>query len=299
MARPVRGTQTLVDQMGWVFNRPLLTGIELAWRWSLGVPFLLVCLAQARHILRAVPLADTGFDNIDTQNPWVAVVQLAGVWAHYQSHVSAVLLWLVPAAAVAWVILSGVGRSLVLKRMESRVRIRPIAMMSLQAIWLVLLGLTLSCWFRAIQWDAATHITFDGNADLIGYSIWAIFLSLGFFSLWAFISWPFTMAPLLMLLEDRGPLDALAQSFRLGSVFTSKLMEINLVMGIVKLMVMVLAMVFSAAPLPFSDQLGPDALHGVMAGATVFYLVGNDFFQVVRLKSFVEFWRTFRGLPGL
>ena len=47
--------------------------------------------------------------------------------------------------------------------------------------------------------------------------------------------------------------------------FTGKLVEINLVMGIVKLALIVLAMVLSAAPLPFSDQLGADALHWVDA----------------------------------
>jgi hypothetical protein len=72
-------------------------------------------------------------------------------------------------------------------------------------------------------------------------------------------------------------------------------MEINLVMGIVTIMLLVLAMVFSAAPLPFSDQLGPAALHVVAAASAIFYLVASDYFQVVRLKSFVEFWRTYRG----
>lgn len=295
MAHPVRGTQTLVDQMGWVFRHPLLSVMEVAWRWCFGVPFLLVCGWQARQIVRALPLVETGFNNVDTQNPWVAVVQLAGVWTHYRPHVAVVLEWLLPLAAVVWAIFSGLGRSLVLKRMNIGVRMRPLAMIGLQAVWLVLIGLTFWCWFRAIQWVAARYITPDGNADLIGYSIWAIFLSLAFFSLWAFVSWPATMAPLLMLLEERTPVNALAQSFRLGKVFTGKLMEINLVMGIVKLMLMVLALVFSAAPLPFSDQLGSDALHVVMAGAALFYLVANDYFQVVRLKSFVEFWRTYRG----
>ena len=28
---------------------------------------------------------------------------------------------------------------------------------------------------------------------------------------------------------------------------------------------------------------------------TAFYLVANDYFQVVRLKGFVEFWRSYRG----
>jgi hypothetical protein len=76
---------------------------------------------------------------------------------------------------------------------------------------------------------------------------------------------------------------------------TAKLVEINLVMGIVKLALIVLAMVLSAAPLPFSDQLGPDALHTVWAAATIFFLVASDYFHVVRLKGFVEFWKLFRG----
>ena len=66
-------------------------------------------------------------------------------------------------------------------------------------------------------------------------------------------------------------------------------------MGIVKLALIVLAMVFSAAPLPFSDELGATRLHFVWAASTIFYFVASDYFQVVRLKGFVEFWRIFRG----
>jgi hypothetical protein len=98
-----------------------------------------------------------------------------------------------------------------------------------------------------------------------------------------------------MLLEERSALESMRESLRLGKVFTAKLAEINLVMGIVKLALIVLALVLSAAPLPFSDQLGTDALHGIDATALVFYLVANDYFQVVRLKGFVEFWKMFRG----
>jgi hypothetical protein len=90
----------------------------------------------------------------------------------------------------------------------------------------------------------------------------------------------------------------LRRSLTLGKQFTSKLLEANLVMGIVTLALIVLAMVFSAAPLPFSDQLGPDALHVVWLLAVVFFLVASDYFQVVRLKGFVEFWKMFRGNPS-
>ncbi len=164
---------------------------------------------QAKKILAALPSSYTGLSNLDTQNPWVAVVQLADVWSRYEPFVVQALGWLAPAAAIAWIVASGFGRALVLKRLEPGLRFRPLAMIVLQAGWLVLLGLVFWGWFRSIQWVAATHITSDGDADLVGYSIWAIFLSLGFFTLWALISWPFAVAPMLMLLEERSALSAL------------------------------------------------------------------------------------------
>lgn len=297
-ARPVRGTQLLVEHMTQVVRRPSLVAIEVLWRWAVGIPLLCLCWFQWQKILAAYPLANSGFNSLDTLNPWVAAIQFVSVWSYYQPHVFAVLRWLIPLAAVAWVIASGIGRSILLVRLQSdtqrRPRFRPIAFISLQAVWMSLLALVFFSWYRAMQWTAAAHITAGGEPNLIGYFIWAIFLSLGFFTAFALLSWAVSIAPLLMLLEQRSALSALGQSFRLGKRFTSKLAEINMVMGIVKLALIVLAMVFSAAPLPFSDELGPGALHVVTAGSVVFYLVANDFFQVVRLKAFVEFWKIFR-----
>jgi hypothetical protein len=294
-AVPLRGTQSLVGQMGWVIKRPALTAIEVGWRWVFGVPLLCVCWKQWLQVLAAYPLEPSGFNSIDAQNPWVAVVQLANVFTYYQPPVLAVLRWLAPAAALAWVVISGLGRNLVFKRMNPGLPFRPMRMIALQAALLALLGATFWSWFRCMQWAAAAHISTSGDPDLVGFAIWAIFLSLGFFTAWALLSWALEIAPLLLLLEGRSVLSSLGQSLRLGKAFTGKLAEINLVMGIVKLALIVLAMVFSAAPLPFSDELGGGALHVVWGASTAFYLVANDYFQVVRLKGFVEFWRSYRG----
>ena len=294
MAQALRGTQSLVGQMAWVFARPSLTAIEIAWRWVFGIPLLAVCAVQAKHILGVLPLESAGLASFDPQNPWVAVVQLTDAWDLYQPHVMGVLRWLLPVAALGWVIFSGLGRSLVLKRLEPSLRLRPVEMIAMQAAFLILLAGTCWGWFRSIQWVAATHITPDGEPDLVGYAGWTIFLTLVFFTLWALISWALSIAPLMMLLEKRSALSSLGRSLRLGKAFTGKLVEINLVMGIVNLALVVLAMVLSAAPLPFSDQLGSGAMHVIYFLATVFYLVASDYFQVVRLKSFVEFWKMFR-----
>jgi len=294
---PLRGTQSLVGQMGWVFGRPLLIAIEAGWRWVFGIPFLAVCWIEARKILTELPLESIGLNSIDPQNPWVAAGQIARAWTLYEPHVAAVLAWLGPVAALAWAVVSGLGRSLVLNRLDAarRLPFRPLPMLVLQAAWLALLGATCWGWFRCMGWVAATHITASGEPELVGFATWTIFLALGFFTAWALASYALAVAPFVMLLEGCSPFSAIGRSLRLGKAFSSKLVETNLVMGIVNIALIVLAMVLSAAPLPFSDELGGDALHWIDAAAVVFYLIASDYFQVVRLKGFLEFWKMFRG----
>ncbi|HEY1766197.1 MAG TPA: hypothetical protein VGG26_01005 [Terracidiphilus sp.] len=295
-APPVRGTQLLVEHMSVVAQRPTLLLLEIAWRWLAGIPIAFVFWKELQQILAQYSLAASGFTSIDAQNPWVAVVQISGVWTYYEPHIAALLRWLLPVAAAFWILVSGVGRNLVLMRMEPGLPFRPIAIIGLQAAWMGTLTLTFWGWFRSVQWDAATHIPASGGEpDLVGYAMWAIFLSLGFFTVWALASWALSIAPLLVLLERLSAFSALKESLNLGKGFTGKLAEINLVMGIVKISLIVLAMVFSAAPLPFADEVGGAALHMAWTASAVFFLIASDYFQVVRLKAFVEFWRIFRS----
>jgi hypothetical protein len=287
--------------MGWVFARPLLTVLELAWRWAFGIPFLAVCSLQVLRILLVIgkqELLSPDLTSINTQNPWIAATQISRIIVLCQPSFIAGLSWLLPIAALAWVVVSGVGRTLLLRRMEPALRVRPLTMITLQAAWLALFALVCWGWYTSIGWVAAIHVPPNGEPDLIGFSGWTIFLSLGFFTAWALLSWPLSIAPLLALFERRSALAAIRESLHLGKPFTGKLIETNLVMGIVKLALIVVAMVFSAAPLPFSDELGPDSLHLVWALSVLFFLIASGYFQVVRLKGYVEFWRTYRGERG-
>lgn len=295
MAAPVRGTQSMVTQMGWVFRRPWLSLIEIGWRWLAGIPLLAVFWIEMDKVLAAYPPDTAGITGLSLNDPWGMAVQLAHAFGFYEPHVLAILRWLLPLALVGWSVISGGGRGLLLKLMEPRLRFRPVAMMALQAVWLVLLLATVCGWYSSIGWAAATHINSAADPDLVGYFIWAICLSLGFFTVWALVSWIFSIAPLLMLLEERSALSALGRAFRLGGEFSSKLAEVNLVMGIAKVAIIVLAMVLSAAPLPFIDELGSGALRYVWAASTIFYFLANDYFQVVRLKAFITLWEKFRA----
>jgi len=280
--------------MGWVFARPSLTALEVGWRWLAGAPLLLICWVQLQHILADLPPESTGLNTLDLSNPWVSAIKLDAAWDMYRPRVVGVLAWLAPVAAVAWIIASGIGRNLVLMRMEPRLRFRPAAMIALQAAWVALLALTGWAWWSSIGWVARSHIGNGAEPDLVGYTVWVVFLSLGFFTVWAFISWAVAIAPMLVLLEDSTPAAAFARSLRLGRPFTSKLVEINLVMGIVKVALLVLAMVFSSVLIPFSEEVGAGALHLEWIVVSLAYCIAGDYFHVVRLKSFIEFWRIYR-----
>ncbi|MGA8089573.1 MAG: hypothetical protein WCA10_20045 [Terracidiphilus sp.] len=278
-----------------MLKRPLIVAVEVGWRWLFGVPFLLVCWLRLRHVFAVLTPEESGLSNIDPSNPWLAAGAFSRAVTKYDPLIAHELRWLLPIAAVAWIVISGFGRSLTFRLMQPGLRFRPPSMMVLQTVWLILFGGICWGWYRSVGWAAAAHFPADAEPDLVGFSIWLIFLSLGFFTLWALVGWIVSVAPVLMLMESRSPMSALTEGMKLGKPFTSELFEIGMVMGIVNLALMVVAMVLSAAPLPFSDQLGGDTLHVVWAGATVFYLIAHDYFQLVRLKCFVRFWQIFRG----
>lgn len=284
--------------MGWMLRHPAVVAVEVGWRWFFGIPFLLLCWKRLEHIFAVLTPQDSGLSNVDPSNPWLAAEGLSRALVQYTPLIKHELRWFVPAAALAWIVISSVGRNLALKLAEPHLPFRLSSMLPLQTVWLVLFGGICWGWFQSVSWAASTHFSSGSEPDLIGFSIWLIFLSLGFFTLWALVGWIVSVAPVLMVLENRSAPSALTETMKLGKPFTSELFEIGMVMGIVNLALIVVAMVLSAAPLPFSDQLGGAALHVVWAGATVFYLIAHDYFQIVRLKCFIQFWRIFRGQPG-
>jgi hypothetical protein len=67
------------------------------------------------------------------------------------------------------------------------------------------------------------------------------------------------------------------------------MVEINLVMGIVKLALIVLAMVFSATPLPFQSVATPEFMRWWYVAVAIWYFVASDFFHVARLVAYADY----------
>ena len=159
-------------------------------------------------------------------------------------------MWLAPLLLVVWVVVSSVGRTVVLRRVDGRLHARPVTLMVLQALRMVALAGSFAVWFLCVQWAAEDgdywgRLRRGGSRIWCATSRWSIVATLGLFMLWAVVSWVLSVAPLLAMLRGLGVGESLAAAFRLGPL-RAKLVEINLVMGIVKIALIVLAMVFSA-----------------------------------------------------
>ncbi len=294
MQAPIRGTQSFLGTIARCWHKPSLLALELLWRWGLGIPALALVAFESFRILSSVSLAHTGiyqFSLIDTVS---AAQILSATVDKLLPPVRAVGVWLVPALALAWALASGFGRSLLLRRYDRSLRFAPWLLVAMQSLRIVTLGASVAIWFVCLHWAAWSSLS-GPSPNLVGYFITAIFLSFAVFAFWALVSWVFSIAPLLALLEGKGIAASLRAAVRFGHGslrgLRSKLVEINLILGVVKAALIVLAMVFCATPMPFREEINGPSLYAWWALVTVLYLVASDFFQVARVIGFIEIWR--------
>jgi hypothetical protein len=294
-----RGTQSFVHILGFCWRRPSLLILEVFWRWICGLVLIPLFAWQAQSIWAqtADRLEATGVFQFSLQYPMQGALQVAAAIAVLRSPVLEAAAWLLPIAILAWSLAAGLGRNALLRHYNSALPWRGGTMIGLQLLRILALAASLGLWLAAVHWAAHYSLSpASANPDvaaepnLVLYCALVIVFSLGIFTFWALLSWVFSIAPLLAVLENRSIPGSLVRSVNLGPL-AGKLVEINLVMGIVKLALIVLAMVFSATPLPFEAEVHGASLYAWWAVVTVLYLVASDFFQVARVVAFAELWQ--------
>ncbi len=306
---PIRGAQSFVRTITECFKRPSLIALEVAWRWLYGIPAVTLVYFQLRAILLAatggtLDPARLGLDRTLladpvgalSADPLGAAGKFSATIALIAPDLAHLARWLLPLLIVTWIVVSSIGRTLVLRRADPTLHARPATLMVLQAIRMASLCAIFWLWYAIIAWSSrfaiGDAIAAGTEPNLVLYCAMVIVSSLGLFTLWAFLSWFLSIAPLLAMLRNIGPGASLAAAARLGPL-KGKLIEVNLVMGIVKIALIVLAMVFSATPLPFQDVATPEFLAWWTAGVALLYLLWSDFFHVARLVAYLNLWRAF------
>ncbi len=293
-----RATQGFVANLSWLRQRPELLLIEVAWRWLFGAPALLLLWREGSRILAALPWQATGVQNISANelltDPSGAALRIAAFFGLVQPSLLQVAAWLAPLLLLAWVLLCGIGRALLLRRMGAAKAARPATMIALQFARLLPLVALLMLWWLGVRWLAGTCITGPIAAGvepaIMLYVGGAISLTLALFVLSAVSGWVFALAPILSATNDTGFLRSLRDAVRFGGL-RSGLVEINMVLGVVKIALLVLAMVFSASPLPFQAVTTDGFLLGWNIAVGIGYCLASDFFHVARVSSYLRLWQ--------
>jgi len=287
----VRGTQSFVHVMVSVWKRPSLTAIEVLWRWVIGLPSLwLIATCAWRIWLDATggtaDPARLGLARITVTDPFAAAQHIAFAGSQLLPPMQHTAAWLVPLLLAAWVIVAAFGRTAVLRRMDPSLPPRRVALLVLGALRIAFLTATVLLWLRTVLWAGAATVTAPTargeEPNLVLYFTLIIAATLLIFIAWALTNWVLSIAPMLATLHNLSPWEAIRAATRLGPM-RGKLIEINLVMGIVKVSLIVLALVFSSTPLPFESYTSAGFLQVWWAGVVLLYVLFSDYFHVVRM----------------
>ena len=279
-----------------------MTALEVLWRWIYGSFALCLFWREGVAIVSDVTggrrdLASLGLNQLTITDPVNAAARVATTLSLLLPPVLHVTFWLAPLLLVTWLIISTLGRTAVLQRVDPAMRRSLKTVGLLQMIRVAALGGSFLLWFTLVWWAGQTAVTkplaVDGQPRLVEYFAIVIVGTLLMFSLWAIVSWAFSLAPLIAMRRGSGALASLRASLVYGPI-RLKLVEINLVMGIIKLGLLVLAMVLSACPLPFETVTTPAFLLNWTLGVLLLYLLASDFFHVARLVAYLELWRLYR-----
>src|ERR1700722_4011018 len=169
---PVRGTQSFVHTLSACWQWPGLTGLEVLWRWTVGVPALWLIGSRTKGILAAhtagtFELSRMGLDHALlsdpvgalTANPMGAVSKVTQAGALLLPDVIKAAVWMVPLLLVVWVVVSSIGRTVVLRRVDVRLVSKLGTLMALQAIRMGALAIILWIWWTASQATARVAVT--------------------------------------------------------------------------------------------------------------------------------------------
>lgn len=291
---PVRGAQSFVGVMTEVWRRPSLTGLEILWRWSAGAPVLALVAWRVMAASGSVRVDTAALQAMTVFKPVAAFATMHDAWVALMPVAQPMAMWLVPLAVVLWVVLATVGRTAVMRRFDKTLRARRGTLLLLGVLRAGLLAGAWALWVWVV-WKAGV-VAITGPAavgrepDIVLYSAILICGSLFVYVLWAVVSWPFQLAPLLAMQEDLGVGASLRAALHSKGA-RDKLIEVNLVMTIVKIAVLVLGMVFSACPLPFANVESQTFLTCWWAGVILVYVAALDYFHVVHAVAHLRLWR--------
>ena len=209
----VRTTQWFVATLSWCRRHPGVIALEVLWRWMFGVAVLWFVGTRVNELLLAATggtydWSRLGLDHLTVVDPVGAAKKLAVATSLLLPGVLGLTRRLLPGWLAAWIVVSSIGRTLVLRRADARLHARPGTVMALQLLRVLALAASFAVWFGLLMLVGGqvvmTPIAAGEEPNLLLYFAVAILGTLGLFTMWAVLSWALSLAPLLAMVENVG-----------------------------------------------------------------------------------------------
>lgn len=285
---PLRGTQSFVGVFAQVWKRPSLTAFEILWRWVTAVPLLALGWRAEAPLLRRTHLDWAALQAMTIFRPAELARTVEQAVEALRPPVWHVLRWWLPLAFLVWTGAGVLGHQWIWRRQDPALRGRtaPAALLTYSRSFGLLCMFAL--WGVGV-WQAGRVAVLNpaeqgGEPNLVLFAALAVGTTLILFVGWSLLSWWLDAARLLAMRDGTGIATSLRVAGR-AAAFRSKLIELNLVMGIVRVSLIVLATVAAATPLPFESVEGATFLSTYWTIVGLVYLVVSDLFQVVRRSA--------------
>ena len=269
-----------------VWRRPSLTGIEVLWRWGVCIPLLYAALVALGSLNEGVQLITSWFRSMTVFKPVEAIDGLHQIGVVLWPTIEPVAIWFMPAFALVWVVSAALGRTLWLRRydpsLKSRMPTYALLMLLKLSKLVATLGTWVGCWALALRVAVAIPVERHEEPNLVLLAAMMIGLTLLVFVVRSLTSWIVHLATLIAMVRNVSVRKSIVMAIRAPKALRSQLIEVNLIMGIVKVALLVLALVFSACPLPFSSVETQEFLTNWWIGVGIWWLLASDYFHVVR-----------------
>ena len=283
---PPAGRPSFVQAMAEVWRRPSLTVIEVLWRWVVCIPLLYVAYVTLGSLDVDVRMMSSWFRTMTVFKPLEAMDGLRQVGVAVWPLIEPVAKWFVPVFALVWVLAATVGRMVWLRRLDPALKTRmpTYALLTLLRLskLVAMLGTWVGCWALALRVAVIAPAARHEEPNLVLLAAIVIVLTLLLFIAWSVTSWIVQLAPLIAMARNVSVRKSIVMAIRAPKALRSQLIETNLVMGITKVALLVLAMVFLACPLPFASVETQEFLTYWWIGVGVWWLLASDYFHVVR-----------------
>jgi len=289
------GRPSFLQAMVEVWRRPSLTALEVGWRWLVCIPlFYAVSVAFGglgvdAHVNSSWSGSLTVFKPVETVEGFRQMCLV--LWPA----IAPVAKWFVPVFGVEWVLAATLGRTLWLRRYDPTLKTRrpTFALLTLLKLskLIAMLGTWAGCWVLALQVAVKGPTARHEEPNLILLAAMIIGLTLLLFIAWSASNWILQLAPLIAMVRNVSVRKSIVMAIRAPKALRSMLIETNLVMGIVKVALLVLAMVFSACPLPFESVETRGFLTYWWIAVSLWWLLASDYFHVVRMVAVLRLLR--------